>query len=357
MHYFLFKLLIFLTGFIPLAIYAREILDLILRTLLAPHFNMRLKTVSFFGLTFALENEKWTKTFHKYTPLIQSNVCWDLRKPMETFTDKREKSFQLICIAIKIAVSAALCFAFRGYLAHISSIKPLPLLLASFALGFAWFSVSSLLIFIYVYSVVMKGLGGYADSMLKRLRSGERLEDLNMRSVEDLGLQKNSKLAMSVYYPIYMAHLAAIDDTERMRAPSHQMMDQLIGKDFILQDTAAYCWLLYFFSEVEPNPAFAKMLLDKLGDIIKKDTDPNSKRILGYYAFNIMRDLSLAEKLVSEGFEALSGSRMLATEIDLERKLLTVLNERIQKAKAFRADPQYRVNDTINSQEGSPYGQ
>ncbi|MBR6967613.1 MAG: hypothetical protein IKH78_03680 [Ruminococcus sp.] len=354
---FIFKLTVFLTGFIPLAIYAKEILDIIFRFLLTPFFNMEVKTVSLFGLTFARENDKWKRTFHKATPLIQNHIGWDLKKPPETFTDEREKAFGLINVVIKLVIAAVICYACRGYFSHIGSLNALQLLLVSFALGFAWFSLSSLFILIYVYSVVMKGLGGYANSMLKRLRSGERLENLNMKSLEELGMENSQKSAMSVYYPIYMAHLAAIGDTERMRIPSHQMMDRLIGQDFILQHAAAYYWLLFFFSEIEPNEGFANMILEKLDDLIRKDTDPNGKRILAYYTFNITRNIDLAEKLVNDAYGAIDGARMLDTEKDLERKLLGILGERIRRARAFRADPQYAADNTITPQEGTPYGQ
>ena len=172
----------------------------------------------------------------------------------------------------------------------------------------------------------MKRLGGYINTLLSRLRKGEDLAALNLQPVEMLPYDNPTNAEKILYYQIYMAHLAACDRYENMRGPSHQAMAYIMNHDYFSQETLAYYWLIFYFSEVEPNEENAKA-------IIRNDKDSNARRVLAYYMFNIQHNPERAEALVTEGFAALNTSHCLPTERELERKLLTKLNQRINDHK------------------------
>jgi hypothetical protein len=329
---FLEKAGIFITGFLLLAVIAKEIIALIADFILAPLFGMRVKAVSFFGLAFNLQNGKWVASQHKKTALIQHEVRFDDRIPVEEYSDKKSKWLQLTTTVIKILAAAAICFACRGFFSKDKK-SPLDILIISFALGMVLQALTSLGIFLYTHLILMKRLGGYINTLLSRLRKGEELSSLNMQPVEMLPYENPTKTEKILYYQIYMAHLAATDNYEAMRSPSHQAMDYIMSHDYLTQETLAYYWLIFYFSEVEPDEKSAKALLEKLGDIIRNDKDPNARRVLAYYMFNIQHNAERAEALVTEGFAALNTARCLSTERELERKLLTKLNSRIIEHK------------------------
>ena len=226
---------------------------------------MRVKSVSFFGLAFNLQNGKWVASKHKKTALIQHDVRFDDRIPVEKYDDKKSKWLQLTTTVIKILAAAAICFACRGFFAKDKK-SPLDILVISFALGMVLQALTSLGIFLYTHLVLMKRLGGYVNTLLSRLRNGEELSSLNMQPVEMLPYENPTNTEKILYYQVYMAHLAASDNYEAMREPSHQAMNYIMNHDYFTQETLAYYWLIFYFSEVEPDEQSAKALLEKLGD-------------------------------------------------------------------------------------------
>lgn len=323
---------IFITGFLLFAVIAKEIIGLIADFILAPLFGMRVKGVSFFGLAFNLQDNKWVASKHKATALIQHDVRFDDRKPMEEYDEKKSQALQLTTTIIKLLAAAAICFACRSFFVKDKK-SPLDILVISFALGMILQALTSLGIFLYTNLVLMKRLGGYINTLLSRLRKGEDLAALNLQPVEMLPYDNPTNAEKILYYQIYMAHLAACDRYEDMRGPSHQAMAYIMNHDYFSQETLAYYWLIFYFSEVEPNEENAKALLTNLGDIIRNDKDSNARRVLAYYMFNIQHNPERAEALVTEGFAALNTSHCLPTERELERKLLTKLNQRINDHK------------------------
>ena len=104
---------IFLSGFVP-AYFAKQIIMLITDLIFAPLFLMRVKTVSVFGLTFFMEEEKWKVSFIKPEPMIQHEVRRDSRKVIEGSNAKNCLYLHLVQLAALIIAASALCFVFRG---------------------------------------------------------------------------------------------------------------------------------------------------------------------------------------------------------------------------------------------------
>lgn len=321
---------IFIIGFLLLALIAAEIVGLFSNLIFAPLFGMRVTTISFFGLEFTVTDNKWIVTFHKFSPIIQYDVRFDNRKSVESFSNKKGDILQYVSIIAKFAAAAALCFAFRGLLTKPEHFTPPELLLFSFTAGMVFHAFFSFAICLYSELVLMKQLSGCIDSILNRLRQGESYASLDMKPMEELGFKDSTKTEQLLYYQLYMGYLAALKNYNGMRDPSHKAMNILLDRGYFVQETGSYYWLIYFFSEVEPNPQITEMLLERLGNVINKDKDANAKRVLAYYLFNIKQDFPGAQEMVNEGFRALNSDSGLATERDLERLLLTDLNERLQ---------------------------
>lgn len=324
------KISVFATGFLLIAVLATEIVGLAANLVFAPLFGMRVTTISFFGLEFTISDNKWTKTFHKLSPIIQYDVRFDSRKPVESFSDKKADLLRFVTILAKFAVAAVICFLLRGFFTKKGSFNIIDLLMISFAAGMVFQAFTSLGIYLYTNLVLMKRLGGYINTLIKRLRQGESFASLDMKPAEELGYKNPTKTEKLLYYQIYMAYLAAVGDYDGMRSPSHEAMNFLIDRDYFVQDTGSYYWLIFFFSEIEPNAPITDMLLKRLGNVIKSDKDANAKRVLAYYFFNIRRDFTSAQQMVDAGFQALNSNAGLDTERELERQLLSDLNERLR---------------------------
>lgn len=330
---------IFLTAFLA-AMYVKDILLLITDFIFAPLFRLRVKMVSFFGLSFILEEEgRWKASFAKKSALIHHNVLRDTRKPIDSFSDKDSVFLNIIEGIALVSASAAVCFVFRE-LFFKSGKTVMEYFAVGFACGMLFFCVKYVLITLYVQLIIMKRLGGYVDQLIKRLRNGETFSALDLKPVSELGFKNPTSVEEEQYYMVYMCYLAETGDTKAMYQPSHVMMERLRERDFLMQDGLKYYWLIYYFSDIEPDKANADLLLEKLGNVICNDKLPNARRVLAYYVFDHEHDLERAEELVTEGFAALDSGTFTNAERILERSLLTELNTRIIKAK-FNTDTRF----------------
>ena len=322
-----------------LSVYAKQILLLITDIIFAPLFKMKVKMISLFGLTFLWEEEKWKVSFIKPEPLIQHDVRRDTRKHIEGSDRNNCLHLHLVHLAVIFIAAAAVCFVFRGLL-----FKSNKSILEHFAAAFAWSMIFQVLWRIHVivctHLIFMKKMGGYIDSLLDRIRNGETFTQLDLKPINELGFKNITFLDKKLYYPIYMSYLAETGETQAMRAPSHEMMDQLKEKEFSVYETLEYYWLIYYFSSVEPNKVYADLLMYKLGNVIYDDEMANGKRVLAYYTFEHEHDLKRAEELVTEGFAAIESGNLSNAERILERFLLTQLNTQIIKAK-FNTDTRF----------------
>jgi hypothetical protein len=314
-----------------LAILTKCIVLLITDLIFAPLFNMRVKSVSLFGLTLHIVDEKWTFSLMKPSPSIQHKVVWDLRKPNNQYNDKDSFRLRLMELFLFIIATAAVCFIFRGMIfkAH-RNIYEL------FALYYACGLVFQLFWRIYVLvctQKLLKGMGEYINSLLSRIRSGETFSQLELKPINELSFKNITFVHKQLYYPIYMGYLADTGNTRDMCAPSHEMMEHYRDKEANLYQMLSYYWLIYYYSVVEPNKVNADLLMEKIGDSIYDDKCANGKRVLACYTFAHEHDLERAEELVTEGFAALESGNLSNAEKILERSLLTQLNTQIINSK------------------------
>ena len=316
-----------------LAIYAKDILLLVTDIIFAPLFKMKVKMISLFGLTFFWEEEKWKISFLKPEPLIQHDVRLDTRKNIESSDGNRCLRLHLVDLAVIIIAAAAVCFIFRG-LFFKQGKSVFEYLAMAFACGMIFQVFWRIHVIVLTHLIFMRRMGGYIDSLLDRIRSGETFTQLDLKPIDQLGYKKISMLDKKLYYPIYMCYLAETGKTREMHQPSNEMMEQLRDKEFTVYEALSYYWLIYYFSAVSPNKENADILLNKLGNVIYDDNMANGKRVLAYYVFAHEHDLERAEELVTEGFAALESGNASNAERILERSLLTQLNTQIIKAKS-----------------------
>ncbi|MBP5581046.1 MAG: hypothetical protein J6X85_04555 [Ruminococcus sp.] len=322
---------IFLSGFVP-AYFAKQIIMLITDLIFAPLFLMRVKTVSVFGLTFFMEEEKWKISFIKPEPMIQHEVRHDSRKVIEGSNAKNCLYLHLVQLAALIIAAAALCFVFRG-LFFKSDKSVFEYLAVGSACGIIFQVLWRIHVIVCTHLIYMKRTGGYLDSLLERIRNGETFTQLDLKPLEQSGFKKITFLDRKIYYPIYMCYLAETGNTQAMHEPSAEMMEHFRDKEFTVNEVLAYYWLIYYFSAVVPNKENADILLEKLGNIIYDDNLANGKRVLAYYVFEHEHDLERAEQLVTDGFASLEAGNFSNAERILERSLLTQLNTLILNAK------------------------
>ena len=319
-----------------LTFYAKDILLLVTDIIFAPLFKLKVKMVSLFGLTFFMEEEKWKISFLKPELLIQHDVKRDPRKHIEGSDGNRCLHLNLVQLTVIIIAAAALCFVFRGL--FFKRGKSVPEYLAvAFACGMVFQVLWRIHVIVCTHLVFMKKMGGYIDSLLDRIRSGETFTQLDLKPIDQLGYKNITIIDKKLYYPIYMSYLAETGKTWDMHQPSGEMMEHLRDKEFTVYEALVNYWLIYYFSVVSPNKANADILMEKLGNIIYDDKLANGRRVLACYTFAHEHDLERAEELVTEGFAAIESGNLSNAERILERSLLTQLNTQIIKAK-FKTD-------------------
>ena len=334
MHYDLMRMMILLTGFI-IALQVNSLLRLLIDAVIAPLFCMRVSTFSLFGLTFLKNDGRWKSSFTKLSPIIQHQVVFNMKKPAEKLNEKNSNAMSIISKLLLLAVDIGICTAILLFFRHREN-NYLRALANGFAMGIVFFGLQTLAITIYTMTVLRKRLTGYMSDKMQNLRNGMPLRDLDLKPVDELGFKKVTKTERIFYYGAYMAYLAATDNYGAMHAPSHEVMNYMVEREYIHQETLTYYWLLFFFSEVEPNTQLADSIYNKIKGVITTDTDANAKRLMAYYAFNIYHDVAGAERFVTEGYAALGRmTGILSSEGELEKKLLDRINARITQEKAY----------------------
>ncbi|WP_028519221.1 hypothetical protein [Ruminococcus flavefaciens] len=335
------KVFLFLTGCM-IAIQLTSLLKLIFFIIFAPFAGMTVSRVSFLAFSLSKQDGRWGFTSTEFTPIIQSLVTYRRDLPAEKCSEKKSNimtmAVHITVLVISAAAAVLIMLKFHSY------DGPLKWLMYGIGFGMVFMSLQSIVIFIYTMMSIMNRLGGYMSANMKRIRNGESLGSLDLRPVEQLGFKKVTDAERIFYYGLYSEYLTFIGDYDGLRAPSHEIMNLIIGRQFISQETLTYYCLLFFFSEIEPNRQFADMLFNRIKGTIINDTDPNGKRVMAYYAFNIYNDIAGAERFLSEAYAALGKwTGILASEAELEKKLLDILSDRIAQAKAA-PQPQPAMN-------------
>ena len=327
---FIIALMIILTGFFPAAIYTKSLIQILFTLLFAPKFDMKCTQISIFGWTFNHQNGKWLRSYKGYfVPLIQYNATLDLNRYQVGKSEKRARNYDIVRIALLLVISLMLLLLNLGMfkeLLYFPRLHPLKLFTLSFTVGMIYQSVSLLCIGLYTYLVMMKGLTGYIDSILNRLRSGESFEALELKHVDELPYPKANQIERMMYHNLYLMYLLATKQYSKMKPIIEEMTDYYRERAFILQDTPGYYLLVFYYSAFEPDEDMAEWFFDKVRCTLENDNDANAKRVLACYYLNIVKDYEKARQYTDEGLQTVDNYSIAGAERDLERRLLEELH-------------------------------
>lgn len=330
------------TGFFLVSIWLKEIISLLYAIIASGPFGFRVKTISFWGFGWTKDSDNyWHRLAYKRSALIQYNVGVDIYRQIPEDIDRREKIMLILRDVLLVIVSAVLVFLTRHSIVAFFTLKGtfLDAFLAGLSVGHAFHTLVSIGILIYTYAVAMKKLGGYCNSLIKRMRAGEPIAEMNLRPIDELPYQNPSKIERMMYYSIYLPYLLLHNDTEGMRTPIYEMTEYFRNRDYIVQETLSYYWLIFYYSRYELNPQAATEFFERVKGTILTDPDANSKRVLAYYAFGIERDNAKAQRLVNEGLAVVDKFSLPGDERELERRLLGELQGFLDKARPNAAVP------------------
>lgn len=327
-----------ITAFFLVSVWAKTLINIVEALFLAPRYGFCCKQVSIFWWVFKKEQGKWTCNRECFSLIIQYTVSVDIEKPIPEDIDKKERIYVALSKAITFLVSMivlVLCKDFVHALVRLECSNAVELFFAAFSVGMVWHSIVDVFISLYTYLVLMKRLGGYVDSLIKRLRNGETYESMNLQPVEDLPYKNPTMYEKGMYYLFYIPYLICMDRIEALKQPIKEMTDHYLAREYILQETPIYYWLIYYYSRYEVNEYYANVFCHKVSSTLEKDMDANGRRVLAYYYYGIKHDIETSRRYVEEGMSVIEKYGLPGAERELERKLLMELDEMIT-AKILR---------------------
>ncbi len=324
--------MIVITAFFLVSVWVKTLINIGEALLVAPRYGFCCKQVSIFWWGFKKEQGKWTCNRERFSMVFQYAVNVDIEKPIPEDIDKKERIYVALSKAITFLVSMivfVLCKDFVRALVRFECSNAVELFLAAFSVGMVWHSVVDVFISLYTYLVIMKRLGGYVDSLIKRLRNGEMYESMNLQPVENLPYKNPTMYEKGMYYLFYIPYLISVGRIEELKQPIKEMTDHYLTREYILQETPMYYWLLYYYSRYEVNEYYAKTFYHKISSTLEKDMDSNGRRVLAYYHFGVKQDINMAKKYLEEGLAGIEKFGLPGAEREMERKLLLELDEAI----------------------------
>ena len=324
--------IICLSAFLVLSVWTKDIVQILAELLFAPQFGLRLNIISLFGLRLERQQDgTWTRSFKQFTPMMQHNLI-TLRKEDGTCAEAHELAFSIVRFLILAAVSFLvlhLCdLSIRTVIWGVPGYSEY--FLAAYALGLCWHTIVNLGIMIYVFGFSMKKLGGYVQSLIKRLRAGESFASMGLRPLEELPYKNPLKIEKLMYLSLYLSMLLEQERTEELAAPTRQLAGCITPTEYLVQETWAYYWMIFYYSRYELSPRIARAYLDRVSPSIYQDKDANAKRVLAYYYFGSENDPAKARRYLDEAWAAVEHFSTSA-ERDLERRLLQELEYYLQK--------------------------
>ncbi|MBE6826949.1 MAG: hypothetical protein E7511_08755 [Ruminococcus sp.] len=323
-----------LTAFCLLAIWASNLFNIVFSLIFAPMFSLKLNQISFFGLTLQLHQKKWRTHFQKPSLLIQSNVVVDLSKEIPESIEQQDRNFNILRTGTMLILSILLVLWHKDVVTDFLLLKEMGIwetFCASFALGVLFHSLVTVGIMIYTYAVIMRRLGGYVQSLINRIRQGATFESLQVQPLSALPYKNPSRTEVMMYYNFLLPYLLTTGQPEAMRAPIQDMTTYFWHRQFIMQETMNYYWLIFYYSRFEVNPHTASYFYEKIRSVIENDPDANSKRIQAYYYYAIVMDPVKARQCIAEGLAVVDQFSLPGCERELERQLLNELSEIMDK--------------------------
>ncbi len=332
------KLMIVVAAIFLVSIWILSLLKILMDLTVAPLFGLRCCTISGFGLLFMNEDGKWKCKKDKFSPLIQEVVIVDISKPVPDDMDKKDWQYTLVCNTIELIVGIVAFWLLKDQMRAMflwDDASAAQLFLGALAYGLVLNGAVHFILAFYSRFVIMKRLGGYVNKLITKFRQGVSFEDMGIKPLSQLPYKNPSKIEKMMYYQIYVPYLISIGDIDGLKEPMEEMREYFAKRDFILQETLSYYWLIFYYSRYEINPVNADAFFERVSRTLLNDGDANAKRVLAYYYYGVKNDIPKAQRYIREGFAVIDKFSVPGAERELERKLLLDLDEIIQRRLAY----------------------
>lgn len=340
------KLMIVFFAVFMVSLWILSLLKIVMNLTVAPLFGLRCCTISGFGLLFMNEDGKWKCKKDKFMPVIQDMVVIDILKPVPEDVDKKSALYMLICNIAELIVAVAAFILLKeqvraGMQWHNASASQI--FLGALGCGLLLNAVVHFFMGLYARLVLMKTLAGYVDVMVKKMRQGVPFDAMDLKPISQLPYKKPNKMEKMMYYQLYVPYLIWNGDIDGLKEPMEEMREYFAKRDFILQETLNYYWLIFYYSRYEIHPVNADAFFERVSRTLLNDTDANAKRVLAYYYYGVKNDIPKAQQCLREGFAVIDKFSVPGPERDLERKLLLDLDEIIQRRLAYEQETKNKI--------------
>lgn len=318
----------FLFGFL-LAHWTSDAVKIPCAILISPKFGYKCSDFTLFGCVFSKRDGKWSASRGRFSIINTYHVVLDLDQPYSEDYNKRGFISSLIADFILTAVTAVVFLLCRDRMTAIVSGKFefLDTLLALYSLILCIRCISSYFITFYAFFVTPKRLGGYIDTKLNMLRAGASFAELDMKPFSELPYGKCTQAEEFLYKTIYTMYLLGLDRTDEMAAPVHELTAYYRYRDFSANDMLALALLIFWYSRYELDDGKATLFYNKAASAFANDMDPNTRRVMAYYAYAIERDCPKARFFLEQARSGLVGWKGSAAEKQLELRLIAELDD------------------------------
>lgn len=332
------KLMIVVMAICMVSIWALSLLKILISLTVAPRFGFKCSQISGFGLLLMNEDGKWKCKRDKFSPIIQDAIMIDISKPVPEDINEKDKEYMWISHAVQLVVSlvvAYFCMDEIKALIRWNGVGAGELFLGAFAVGMVLNSLFYVGTAVYSYGILAKRLNGYTNIMVKKLRQGVPFEDMDLKPVVQLPYSNPSKLEKMMYYQLYIPYLIALGNIDGLKEPIEEMKVFYAKRDYIIQETLSYYWLIFYYSRYEIDAASADAFFERVSRTLVNDSDANAKRVLAYYYYGVKNDIPKAQQYIREGFAVVDKFSLPGAERELERKLLLDLDDIIRRRLAY----------------------
>lgn len=328
---FCIKAMFFITGFLLVATLFANFLVALFVFVFAPKFGFKIKFLSLFGLVFTKKDNNWIKILKNPAPVCFCLPIADFDNLQQDYSEKEKQlTFSqrytnlFISIVIFILTLNPIIAILKG-----ESISLTEIFLIGFSTGMIFHSINHIGISLYVYNKLYKGLLGYIQSKSALLLKGEKIENLDLKPIEELPYKSPSEMEKLYYYLSYCSYLLSLNKFEEMQKVSYEMTDILWKKSFNLFYFASYYWLIFYYSEIEINKEKADDFFKIIGPVICNDEDSNAKRVLAYYYYRVYNDAEKAKSYIEEGLSKID-KYSFGSDRAFEKELLLKLKNEIE---------------------------
>ena len=332
------KLMVLITAMLVGMVWISSLIKIITQLFFASKFGFKCSQISGFGVLIQNEDGRWRFIKGNFSPLIQSVILLDLSKKVPEDIDKKERIYKAITCLVSLLFAGIVTWFFREETKELILWKNAgirDLFLGALGPGMILDSFVQIVIAVYTYGFLAKRLTGYVNSAVKQLRQGVSFEDMNLKPLAQLPYNNVSNLEKMMYYQLYIPYLIASDRTEELKGPIGEMTQYYDNREYILQETLSYYWLIFYYSRYEIDPRRADMFYERVSATLQNDKDANAKRVLAYYHYGVKNDVEAARKYVREGLSVIDKFSVPGAERELERKLLLDLDELIMRRIAY----------------------